>query len=51
MFFGYVLKYVSYTRDAVVTGKYFSDHGSMVYAIEFKPALCDGSIEDISNTA
>ena len=51
MFISDPLKYVGHARDAVVGSKYFSDHGSMIYVIEFKPSLCDGSIEDIGNTA
>jgi hypothetical protein len=51
MFFGDPFKYVSNTRDAVITGKYFSDHVARVNPIQFKPTQLEGSIEDISNTA
>ena len=49
MFFGNVLKYVRNARDAVVSSQYFSDQATRVNAIEFKPTLWDGSIEDIGN--
>jgi hypothetical protein len=43
------LKYVSNARDAVVSRQYFSDHGTRVNPIEFKPSHLEGLIEDINN--